>query len=154
MNLIFQRYPKQIKYIITCIWALILGVFTSVNRLDTILFDHTLKFQWISTPDFYDLFKFSDINLIHSYWITVKLGHLIGFAFLEWLIYFSSKDHRKAIIFTVLFAITTEILQLFLARDGRLYDIIIDSTGGILSYYVKGLYNNLVNDRKTNHKLI
>jgi VanZ family protein len=40
--------------------------------------------------------------------------------------------HRpSSLLVSILFALATEIIQLYLNRDGRLYDVLIDSAGAL-----------------------
>lgn len=41
-------------------------------------------------------------------------------------------NYRMCIAFSVTFAVLTEVIQLYFGRDGRLYDIVIDSLGILL----------------------
>ncbi|XJZ26994.1 VanZ family protein [Bacillota bacterium Lsc_1132] len=53
------------------------------------------------------------------------------------------KNHKTAVALSLSFAFATEFLQLFLGRDGRLYDLGID-TFGILSAYLCMMVLNAV----------
>ncbi|UUZ80823.1 VanZ family protein [Paenibacillus sp. P26] len=85
-------------------------------------------------PKFSDLLIFSDIYAVHSNWLIVKLGHFIGFAIMDALLFNLIKKRKLSAFLAVLVAILTEILQMFFYRDGRLYDILIDSAGVMLAY--------------------
>ena len=66
--------------------------------------------------------------------MIVKTGHFIGFAIFDFLLFNWKKNHKVAI--AVVFALTTEVFQLFMGRDGRLYDLMIDSLGVITIYFL------------------
>jgi VanZ family protein len=137
-----QRYKEKRHHFkfklltgLFCIfWATVLLMFTSATEFDTLFHVGIPIFRWNPIPNFMDLFKFNDFNIIHRNYFIVKLGHFIGFAFLDFMIYLNCGKKRTALIITILFASTTEIFQLFTFRDGRIYDILIDSAGAWLSY--------------------
>jgi VanZ family protein len=68
--------------------------------------------------------------------VVVKTGHFIGFAIFDLLLFNWKKNHKVAIAIAVIFALTTEVLQLFMGRDGRLYDLMIDSLGVMTVYFL------------------
>lgn len=87
---------------------------------------------------------FSELILtdIHPYrlsWIIDKVGHFLGFLVMDFLLYRLFRREFNAAVVAVLFAISTEVFQLYVSRDGRLYDIAIDSFGVLVSYLVQRL---------------
>ncbi|MGG4042738.1 VanZ family protein [Bacillus smithii] len=133
-----ERYHRQesLKFFAVILWGLFLGIHTWTENLEALLRFQTIKFEWHSSPDFLQFFNFYDIQLIHPYWFWIKLGHFTGFAIMDVLLYIWLKDHKQSILISVAFAFTTEILQLFFGRDGRLYDLLIDSFGVLTVYYL------------------
>jgi VanZ family protein len=116
-------------------WAIILGILTCSINLEALLSTHTMQFIFNSHPDYSDYFAF-DLTQIHPKWVLVKFGHFAGFGVMDILFLNVFRKHKYALLMTFLFAAATEILQLYFNRDGRLYDVIIDSLGAILSYYM------------------
>lgn len=125
---------KLVTGLFCILWATVLLLFTSSTHFDALFHVTIPVFRWNSSPHFMDLFKFTDFNIIHKNYLIVKLGHFVGFAFLDFLIYLNCGNKRTAMMITVFFAISTEFLQLFTFRDGRIYDMLIDSAGAWLSY--------------------
>lgn len=116
-------------------WGIVLAIDTWVESLEQLLSFKSVGFHWISHPDFWSFFNFNDLTLIHQYFVIIKLGHFTGFAIMDLLLFRLLRKHSWSIAISFLFALSTEILQLFFGRDGRLYDLIIDSLG-ILTVYL------------------
>jgi hypothetical protein len=133
------RYIKSLmnkKFILVMFWAIILGVNTWTTNLGALLRLQFVSFKWVSSPYLLSFFNFNDITKFHSYVFLVKLGHFLGFAVLDLLIFNWKKSHKWSLVISFSFALLTEILQLFFGRDGRLYDLIIDCLGAISVYFI------------------
>jgi VanZ family protein len=89
----------------------------------------SVGFHWNWRPDFLSFFNLNDLTMIHRHFVIVKLGHFTGFAIMDLLIYNLIHSHKRSILIAMIFAFMTEFLQLFFGRDGRLYDLCIDSMG-------------------------
>lgn len=126
---------------ITLLWSLFLLVSTWTSSLEQFLDFQAIDFRWNWHPDFAVFFYFGDFTLVHEDYVAVKLGHFMGFAVLDLLLFTLVKNHRLAIVISFVFAFLTEFLQLFLERDGRLYDLGID-TFGIVSVYALVVVRN------------
>ncbi|MNE90246.1 VanZ like family protein [compost metagenome] len=61
--------------------------------------------------------------------ITRKIGHFVGFAIFAMLLYRINRSYIKSIVWSIAFAVSTEIFQLYFGRDGRIYDMVNDSAG-------------------------
>ncbi len=118
------QYP-----ILVFTWMVILLIFTCSNSLDALLFRQTILFRWTNHPNFLDLFITRDAHILNPFWIFIKSGHFCGFAVMDLLLFKWLRKPALSGWLTVAFAISTEILQLYFGRDGRIYDIYIDSLG-------------------------
>lgn len=132
----YIRILLKKKLLLVIIWGCILGLNTWTDNLGDLLRLRSIGFRWISSPDYMSFFNFFDITRIHHNFVIVKTGHFIGFAIFDLLLFNWKKNHKVAIVIAVIFALTTEILQLFMGRDGRLYDLMIDSLGVITVYFL------------------
>lgn len=63
------------------------------------------------------------------------------------LFYRRSKSTVLSILVSIAFALLTELLQLYFGRDGRLYDVAIDSAGVLLGAMVVQIVNRIKFDR-------
>ncbi|AJY73472.1 VanZ family protein [Paenibacillus beijingensis] len=115
-------------------WTSILFIFTCTVSLSMLLKHQYIHFNFNPDPHFRQFFRLMDINKIHDEWIVVKLGHFIGFAIMDVLLFNMVRRKNTALLLSILFAIVTEIFQLYFHRDGRLYDVLIDSSGALISY--------------------
>ncbi|MED2972878.1 VanZ family protein [Fictibacillus sp. B-59209] len=130
------------KFLIVIVWALFLGLHTFTDNLEALLSNQSIQFIWNASPDFLSFFNLSDLTVIHPYFYLVKAGHLIGFGILDLLVFVWLRNHGKSMLLTFCFAVFTEILQLYFGRDGRLYDVVIDSLGIVMVYQLLKLNNS------------
>lgn len=135
------------------IWLIFLLLFTCASNSGFWFRNEMPNFHLLLNPDFKDLFKL-DFKSTSGY-IFQKIGHFIGFSILSLLHFWrNSKNVRNSIIFSVVFAMLTEILQLFFGRDGRLYDILIDSIGILSGILLLKSINMLKIIKKRTHQSI
>ena len=115
------------------VWSclLLVGIMTSsvvaLMHLSSISFRLDQHPVWTSffSMDFY-------YHLDNSGWILTKLGHFIGFGVLDVLITLTFRRHFFASSLAFLFAVATEVIQIPFGRDGRFYDVCIDTLGIIV----------------------
>jgi len=131
-----QKKRIFIKLLLIVLWGLFLLLNTWTESIEKLMYLHTFGFKWVPNPDFSSFFIFNDITLVHSEFIKVKSGHFIGFAILDFLIFSLLKSHKYSIGIALVFAFITEFFQLFCGRDGRLYDLVIDSLGIFSVYFL------------------
>lgn len=125
-----------IKLIMVVLWGLFLLLNTWTESIERLMYLHTFGFKWVSNPNFSSFFYFHDLYLIHPEFIKVKFGHFIGFAVMDFLLFNLLKNHKYSIGISITLALVTEILQLFFGRDGRLYDLVIDSLGVLMVFII------------------
>ena len=126
----------RVRLLLVVIWAAVLFVLTCTFRLGLFLKTRVIHFVYNPHPNFREFFDMQDINSIHHVWIVVKLGHFAGFFLLDLLLYNLTRNKLVSLALAVAFAFGTEIFQLYFNRDGRLYDVLIDSAGILLSYWL------------------
>jgi VanZ family protein len=125
---------RQHKIIPVIIWGIILLLHTWSSNLGALLRYQTISFTWVASPNYLSFFYLQDISTIHHYFIIVKTGHFVGFAIFDYLLFKWLRNHKQSLVLSISFALMTEILQLYFGRDGRMYDLVID-TMGIYSVY-------------------
>lgn len=122
------------RIILTVIWAFVLFVFTCSVNFHLLIRYHIVDFNFNSSPDWSELLKL-DFQWTSHDWIQRKIGHFFGFFILAILASNFGK-YKFAFFFSIVYAASTEILQLFFFRGGRIYDIINDSAGILLAYII------------------
>jgi hypothetical protein len=131
-----KKKNKTLKIFMILIWAIFLSINTWTKDLESLLDFQYIGFIWDPSPNFWSFFYFNDITLIHPAFILVKMGHFIGFAVMDLLIFNLIRNHKVSIGISVTYAFLTEFLQLFWGRDGRLYDLLIDTLGVLTVYFL------------------
>lgn len=122
------------RTLVIIIWAIILLIFTCASNSQFWKMGELPTFHWSPDPNFHEL---TDLNLGHSSrFIIQKIGHFLGFSLLGILIYWRSRNITFGIVISVMYAILTEFLQLYFGRDGRIYDVIIDTAGIVLGMLI------------------
>lgn len=134
------------KTFVIIFWGVILFVFACASNSGFWVIGASPSFHWKASPDFNVMTK---LDLIYnSGYIIRKIGHFLGFSILAFLIYSQNKSIMKSIIFSILYALLTEILQLYFGRDGRIYDVIIDSAGALFGMIVMRMIYKIKDPRK------
>jgi VanZ family protein len=136
------------RYLLVFLWIIVLSVLTCTTNLEALFQNSSIQFSFNPYPNYSNFFIF-DMTQIHPSWVLVKFGHFIGFGILDLLILNLIGKHKTALSLAILFATSTEIFQLYFNRDGRLYDVIIDSLGAVLVYFAAHTIMNLKKNRKS-----
>lgn len=136
----------MLQNLLLAFWSMAVLLMTCTTRFE--LENNLLQiyFSWNSNPEFGDLFLTLPPELTEPF-ILQKVGHLIAFVILGFLL----KVHTstiKTILFIIFFAMLTEILQLYLSRGGRLFDVGFDLIGGGLGIAVSALIKILITNNQ------
>lgn len=124
----------RIKYVPAILWAICILLATNNYNFKSLLLEQKIEFNFILFPDLSDFFITYDIYLDSKIYVFQKIGHAISFGILFILLDKSLVHRKKALLLSGIFAFSTEVLQLFFERDGRLSDVIIDMAGVYLAY--------------------
>lgn len=122
------------RLLLVCSWAVVLLMMTCTSNLEALLSDQTVSFTFRPHPSLADLWTF-DLTSIHPQWLAVKFGHFLGFGVLDVLLWNLLRKQKPTLALSCLFALFTEIAQLYFNRDGRLYDVMIDTAGICLCHF-------------------
>jgi VanZ family protein len=119
-----------LKSLLLAIWAIAVLLMTCTTRFELENSQMLIYFSWTSHPELGDFFLGLPADLTDAF-IFQKIGHIIAFTILAILL-MTQTTTVKTLLFSISFALSTEILQLYVSRGGRLYDTGFDLIGIIL----------------------
>lgn len=123
-----------LKLFLAVLWAAVILVVMCTSDAEAFLYDQILHYELNLSPNFFDLLRYSDVALTDTFYLIQKSGHMLSFGILYILVFNWLNTHAKALWICALFAISSEIIQLFFQRTGRLFDVGIDLIGIFLAY--------------------
>lgn len=77
-----------------------------------------------------------DLHFSSPKYTLSKICHFLGFFIFDILLVRWLRRPVWTVVIAILFGVMTEIFQLYFGRDGRIYDMVIDSCGVVLSYWI------------------
>lgn len=125
-----KKGDSVLKSLLLAFWTMAVILMTCTTRFELGNDQMLLYFSWTLQPDLADFFLGPPAELTETF-ILQKIGHIIAFTILAILL-MTQFTAVKSLLFSISFALTTEILQLYLLRGGRLYDTGFDLIGIIL----------------------
>jgi VanZ family protein len=129
------------RWMILILWAGLIFLFTCCKSMEELIQQGVISFQWNAQPNIRE-FLYSLPSVPDEAFISRKLGHALSFFILTIFGYFRFSI-RVMVTLSFIYALMTEILQLFFQRGGRLFDIGFDSMGIILAFvFLKVLSQN------------
>jgi glycopeptide antibiotics resistance protein len=115
------------------VWSCLLLVGIMASSVVALMHLSSISFRLDQHPVWTSFFSMGIYShLGNSGWILTKLGHFIGFGILDVLITLTFRRHLFASILAFSFAVATEVVQIPFGRDGRFYDVCIDTLGIIV----------------------
>ncbi|WP_245894444.1 VanZ family protein [Planomicrobium soli] len=102
-----------------------------------------IEFEFDPQPSFSELIIFSDIDFLDSFYFIQKTGHFISFGLLYVFVLNWLNNWKQALIICAVFAVSSEVLQLYFQRNGRLFDAFIDLCGIFLAYSICRYLKNI-----------
>lgn len=118
------------------IWAAIMLVAGCTYDAHAFLYDQVIGFNFEVAPNFRDLLITNDIHVTKEFYVIQKMGHIFAFVVLYFLLLSWIKRDGTAFILCGMFALYTEILQLYFSRNGRIFDVGVDLVGILISYLI------------------
>lgn len=99
------------------------------SNAQAFLYQGFISYALILNPDLSDFFRLSDIGFTDTFYLLQKTGHLLSFGMLYFFVFnWLQKSYKSGWICAV-FALSSEIIQLFFQRNGRLFDVGVDLIG-------------------------
>lgn len=118
------------KFITAALFIVVFSLFSFTDDLPSLLAENDVGLSIQKKPDFSDLLIYHDIALYSKFYLIVKFGHIFFF-FIFTIIMTYMYRMRTAIVCSLILAASSEILQLFTMRSGRIVDMIYDLTGAL-----------------------
>ncbi|MDF2719164.1 MAG: VanZ family protein [Paenibacillus sp.] len=109
-------------------WAAAIFVLTCASDSGFWMNHRPLSFQWVGSPDYAELLSFKT-DYASMEMIVRKVGHFISFGLFAVMFVWLGGSRKSSFAVAVLYAVSTEMMQLHFARDGRLSDMMIDTAG-------------------------
>lgn len=125
-----------LKSLLSAIWTIAVLLMTCTTRFELENGQMLIYFSWTSHTELEDFFL--GLPAITDAFIFQKIGHIIAFTILA-ILYMSQFTAVKTLLFSTTFALSTEILQLYVSRGGRLYDTGFDLIGILLGVSIAAL---------------
>lgn len=116
------------KFITATFLIVAFSLFTFTSDLLSLLTGDYIGLRINAHPNFSDLFLYNDINLSSKFYVVTKIGHAFYFFIFTIIMTFMYRM-RTAIWWGVVLAVSSEILQLYFMRSGRIVDMIYDMSG-------------------------
>jgi hypothetical protein len=146
--LILLKVGFKMKKAMIFFWGVVLFIFTCAANSSFWETGSMPNFHFISLPNYNDIFII-DLKLTVAY-VVRKIGHFSGFAFFAVFLWIQNKRFLKSVYYSIAYACITELLQLYFGRDGRLYDILIDTLGILFGLLVIKVKNILIRPSESN----
>lgn len=122
-------------------WVSAIFLLTCASNFNGIIESGIISFKWDSQPRLTDLLsplpaKLS-IDFLHQ-----KIGHIIVFFILTFLLQLKFQSKLFILLSASAYSALTEILQLYFARGGRIFDIGFDMIGVLLALAIGTLFTS------------
>jgi VanZ family protein len=118
----------MIRSVALIIWVGIIFLFTCSESMEQLLQQGVISFTWSKHPNMTE-FWYPLPTTLDATFISRKLGHALSFFILSILVFLLFLSKKKMLAISLLYAVTTEVLQLFFRRGGRIFDIGFDGMG-------------------------
>lgn len=118
------------KFITATFLIIAFSLFTFTSDLLSLLTGDYIGLSYRPNPDFSDLLLYNDINLDSKFYVVTKIGHALYFFIFTIIMTFMYRM-RTAIWCGAALAVSSEILQLYFMRSGRIVDMMYDLSGVI-----------------------
>ncbi|WIV19998.1 VanZ family protein [Paenibacillus polygoni] len=114
-------------------WCFLLFIGTCTESVASALTNFHIQLNFNNDPSWSELWQ-----IPRSYsrtYIIQKLGHFFGFFILSMLMTNFGR-YKRGLIYAIGYGVLTELIQPFFFRDARVSDMMIDSAGIFLAYYI------------------
>ncbi|CAG9608497.1 VanZ family protein [Pseudoneobacillus rhizosphaerae] len=125
----------MVRSVALILWAGLIFLFTCTESIEQFLQQGVISFTWSKYPNMTEFWYPLPTTLDTSF-ISRKIGHALSFFILSILVFIVSTSKKKMFAISLLYGVTTEVLQLFFRRGGRLFDIGFDGMGVVAALFI------------------
>ncbi|WP_371928703.1 VanZ family protein [Rossellomorea sp. KS-H15a] len=111
------------------LFGVLIFILTCTKNVQDLVLYRQVYFQWNDHPDFSKFFDFTGYPFHSSLYVLQKIGHGIFFFIFSFLLNKTTKKVYKVLFMAIVYALVTEIAQVFFMRTGCLLDVLYDSIG-------------------------
>ncbi|MCL7748955.1 VanZ family protein [Halalkalibacter alkaliphilus] len=122
-------------------WIILLAILLFTQSASDFLRHGHLQFAFTNAPQFSGFFHMYSFVDASFYFSIQKLGHFIAFFILAFLSTTVFRTIVGALFFCFFLAFSTELIQPFFNRDGRLLDILINVSGTMSYLFLYALFH-------------
>lgn len=126
----------KIILVILCAGAIFLC--TCTESLMELKNTYSASFVWNDNPNLNEIFSAFPAETGDLFW-KQKMLHIVAFFILTFLLVSVTSSLKISVILAVMYALLTEVLQLFFNRGGRIFDVGFDSLGIIAALLFIGI---------------
>lgn len=116
------------RLIFLIVWAGVIFICTCAESFDAMAETKNIQFNWTLEPPAEKMLEPLPADLSAAFLLR-KAGHAMVFFIFTLALYFVFPSPFLNFLSSLVYAVLTEILQLFFMRDGRLFDVGFDSLG-------------------------
>lgn len=121
------------RIVLIVLWCFALFIGTCNESVSLIFTDFRIHFNLNSHPMWSDLWRIADFH--SNAYIIQKIGHFFGFFILSVLMTNYGR-YKKGLIWAISYGVITELVQPFFNRDARILDMVINTAGTLLAYFL------------------
>ncbi|MCM3763562.1 VanZ family protein [Neobacillus niacini] len=130
------------RWLLVLVWAGAIFVLTCNASFRGLVESGMVRFEWDPQPMFGQLLDPLPERMSSDF-LMQKLGHITAFFILTALLQTKLQSNKVILLVAISYAILTELLQLYFARDGRLFDVGFDTVGALLALAAESLFTKL-----------
>jgi VanZ family protein len=88
----------------------------------------SIQFDWTMEPPVEEMLELLPVERSIAFLLR-KAGHALVFFIFTFALYMVYPSLSLNVLYSLVYAVMTEFLQLFFMRDGRVFDVVFDSLG-------------------------
>lgn len=139
---------QYVFIVVLILWSALLLFGVLVSSVTNLMHLRYVNIQLVPHPDWRGFFRMDFYDHLEEHgWYVAKFGHLVGFGIFDVLLTLAFRRPSSSPFIAFSFAVFTELLQIPFGRDGRFYDVYIDTLGIAIFGFVQSLWSNRTVDK-------